>query len=111
MSYAFLDVKIGKSPSSRIIIELYEKDAPETCRFFKTLLSHPHGYKGTYFHRIIAEFMIQGGDVNTEEEPSIGIFPDKIENVDHPADKHGLVGMARTSAAENNAQFFISLGP
>lgn len=110
MSYAFLDVKIGGSPSSRIIIEIYEKDAPKTCRFFKSLLNHSHGYKGTRFHRIIEEFMIQGGDVKIEDT-LIGVIPDVMENVGHPVDKRGLVGLARTSAAENSAQFFITSVP
>jgi peptidyl-prolyl isomerase G (cyclophilin G) len=111
MSYAFLDVKIGNSASSRIIIQLYEKDAPETCRFFKFLLNHPHGYKGTHFHRIIEEFMIQGGNIDMEVDASIGTTPRMLENIDHPVDKRGLVGLARTSAAENNSQFFITLVP
>ena len=109
MSYAFLDVKIGQSPSSRIIIELYEKDAPETCRFFKSLLNHPNGYKGTGFHRVIEDFIIQGGDVDLEKYDSIGCAPDTLENSDHPVTQAGLVGLARTTAAENNAQFFITL--
>src|SRR5271154_3412699 len=111
MSYAFLDVKIGNSASSRIIIELYENDAPETCRFFKFLLNDTHGYKGTRFHRIVEEFMIQGGDIDMEVEASIGTAPRILENIDHPVDKRGLVGLARTSAAENNSQFFITLVP
>lgn len=109
MSYAFLDVKIGQSPSSRIIIELYEKDAPKTSRFFKSLLNHPNGYKGNRFHRVIEDFMIQGGDVDLEKYDSIGGAPDTLENADHPVDKSGLIGLARTTAAENNAQFFITL--
>ena len=94
MSYAFLDVKIGQSPSNRIILELYEKDAPETCRFFKSLLNHPQGYEGTRFHRVIEGFMIQGGDVDLEKQDSVGSAPDKLENADHPIDKAGLVGLA-----------------
>lgn len=109
MSYAFLDVKIGQSPSSRIVIELYEKDAPATCRFFKSLLNHPNGYKGTRFHRVIEDFMIQGGDVDLEKYDSIGGAPDTLENAEHSVNKAGLVGLARTTAAENNAQFFITL--
>jgi peptidyl-prolyl isomerase G (cyclophilin G) len=111
MSYTFLDVKIGQPPSSRIIIELYEKDAPETCRFFKLLLNHPNGYKGTRFHRVIEDFMIQGGDVDLEKYDSIGRAPDMLENADHPVDKAGLVFLARTTAAENNSQFFVNLVP
>ena len=111
MSYVFLDVQIGKSPSSRIIIELFETDAPETCRYFKSLLNQPNGYKGTRFHRIIEEFMIQGGDVKFENDDAAEAALEIMENMDHPIDKMGLVGLARRSAAENNPQFFITLAP
>src|SRR5579859_6348594 len=106
MSYAFLDISIGRAPSNRVIIELFDKIAPETCHFFKSLLSSSPGYKSTLFTRIIEDFMIQGGDV--PEEASLNC-PSEMENPTYPVDKPGLVGMARTSAAEKNAQFFITL--
>lgn len=106
MSYAFLDISIGKAPSNRVIIELFDKLAPETCHFFKSLLSSSPGYKSTLFTRVIEDFMIQGGDV--PEEASLN-WLSEMENQTYPVDKPGLVGMARTSAAEKNAQFFITL--
>jgi cyclophilin family peptidyl-prolyl cis-trans isomerase len=106
MSYAFLDISIGRAPSNRVIIELFDKIAPETCHFFKSLLSSSPGYKSTLFTRIIEDFMIQGGDV--PEEASLNC-PSEMENPTYAVDKPGLVGMARTSAAEKNAQFFITL--
>jgi len=109
MSYVFLDVRIGSSSSNRIIIELFEKDAPETCLFFKSIVNHPNGYKGTRFHRVIEEFMIQGGEIDLENDDAPGPAPDVMENVDHPVDKPGLVGLARSSARENTSQFFITL--
>jgi cyclophilin family peptidyl-prolyl cis-trans isomerase len=109
MSYAFLDVQIGKSPSNRIIIELFDRAAPETCRFFKSLLNHPHGYNGTRFNRVIEDFLIQGGDVKVEDDDSIEQTPTPMENSDHAFDERGLVGLAKTTATENNAQFFVTL--
>jgi cyclophilin family peptidyl-prolyl cis-trans isomerase len=110
MSYAFLDIRIGNSPSNRVIIQLFEEDAPETCKFFKSLLSHENGYRGTRFERVIEEFMIQGGDVGMEDDVSIPRGPDSMESIERAVDKPGLVGLARKSVAEINAQFFITLG-
>jgi cyclophilin family peptidyl-prolyl cis-trans isomerase len=110
MSYAFLDIRIGNSPSNRVVIQLFEDDAPKTGKFFKSLLSHENGYKGTRFQRVIEEFMIQGGDVAVEDDASIPSGPATMENVERAVNKPGLVGLARKSVAEFNAQFFITLG-
>jgi peptidyl-prolyl isomerase G (cyclophilin G) len=112
MSYVFLDIAIGREPSNRLIVELFEKDAPQACLYFRALVNHPQGYKRSHFHRVIEEFMIQGGDVDLEAlAPSIDGAPETLENKNHPVDKAGLVGLARTSLAENNPQFFITLVP
>lgn len=110
MAYIFLDVQIGKSPPNRVIIQLFERDAPETCGYFKLLLNHPNGYRGTRFNRIIKEFIIQGGDVSPHDD-SIPAAPHVMENIALPLDKAGLVGLARGSASENSGQFFITLVP
>lgn len=110
MSYAFLDLRIGNLITNRVVIRLFDEDAPETCTFFRSLLSHENGYKRTRFQRVIAQFMIQGGDVDMEDDTSIPRGPDKMENLDRVVDKPGLVGLARKHVAESNAQFFITLG-
>jgi peptidyl-prolyl isomerase G (cyclophilin G) len=112
MSYVFLDATIGSEPSNRLIIELFEKEAPQACLFFKALVNHPQGYKRSHFHRVIEDFMIQGGDVDLEAlAPSIDDFPKTLENESFPVDKAGLVGLAMTNVAENNPQFFVTLAP
>ena len=112
MSYVFLDVAIGNESSNRLIIELFEKEAPEACRYFKSLVNHPQGYTRSHFHRVIEEFMIQGGDVDVDAlAPSIDETPRRLENEDYAMDKPGLVGLAMTSPAEINPQFFITLVP
>ena len=106
MSFVFLDISIGKAASHRIIIELFDTLAPKTCLFFKSMLSSSPGYKHTAFHRIIEDFMIQGGSI--PDSTSLNC-PPEMENTAYPIDREGLVGLARTSPAEKNAQFFITL--
>src|SRR6202035_1435179 len=106
MSIVFLDISIAKGPSHRVIIELFDNLAPETCHFFKSLLTSSPGYKSSPFHRVIEDFMIQGGDIPADDSLR---YPAEMENQTYPVDRAGIVGMARTNAAENNAQFFITL--
>lgn len=66
----FFDVTIGETPSGRIKLELFTSVTPRTCENFRQLCTGEFikdgksiGYKGAPFHRIIKDFMIQGGDV------------------------------------------------
>ena len=66
----FLDVAIANKQAGRLIIELFAKDCPKTAENFrqfctgehKSSLGKPQGYKTSKFHRVIPNFMIQGGD-------------------------------------------------
>ncbi len=55
-----------ETAQGRVVIQLDEKAAPKTCANFKKLVQQGF-YDGTYFHRVIAGFMIQGGDPNTKD--------------------------------------------
>jgi peptidyl-prolyl cis-trans isomerase B (cyclophilin B) len=60
----FFDVKIGGEPAGRIIIGLFGNVVPKTVNNFAQLAQNPigYGYKGSTFHRVIKDFMIQSGD-------------------------------------------------
>lgn len=117
---AFLDVSIGGKQCGRIVIELYNEKAPKACANFLALLPQ---YKGTYFHRIIKNFMIQGGDIQygqaaeyNDTSVGSGLHPDGLaledENLDQLLDKPFMVCMANSGHKDSNgSQFFITTAP
>ncbi|MCJ1398795.1 hypothetical protein MMC11_001996 [Xylographa trunciseda] len=120
----FLDVQIGTQPAGRIVIELFTDRTPKTCENFRAICtashtshgaSKPLTYKMSHFHRIIDEFMVQGGDITAGDGTggqSIydGDFAD--ENIGwREIDAAGLVCMANRGKGTNSSQFFITLAP
>jgi len=91
----------------KIVVELFAKDAPKTVNNF-VFLARDHFYDGTIFHRVIADFMIQGGDPTGTGRGGPGYrFPDEIEGNPH---KHqvGTLSMANAGPNTNGSQFFIT---
>jgi cyclophilin family peptidyl-prolyl cis-trans isomerase len=90
-----------------IAIELYDEDAPKTVANFKKLAGEGF-YDGVIFHRIIRDFMIQGGDPTGTGSGGPGYtFEDEIN--DHKIVR-GALAMANAGPNTNGSQFFIVTG-
>ena len=90
-----------------IVCELFAKDAPKTVNNF-VFLARDKFYDGTTFHRVIANFMIQGGDPEGSGRGGPGYrFEDEIQgrNNNH---KVGSLSMANAGPNTNGSQFFIT---
>ena len=90
-----------------IVCDLYAKDAPNTVSNF-VFLARDHFYDGTKFHRVIADFMIQGGDPEGTGAGGPGYrFADEVRNNPHKHQR-GSLSMANAGPNTNGSQFFIT---
>jgi cyclophilin family peptidyl-prolyl cis-trans isomerase len=99
-----------KTNHGDISVELYDEKAPVSCENFLQYIKDGH-FDGTIFHRVIPNFMIQGGGM--EEDMSSRPTRDPIKNEADNGEKNerGTLAMARTGAVDSaTSQFFINLG-
>jgi len=92
-----------------IEIELFEKEAPESVKNFLQYVDDGH-YAGTIFHRVIADFMIQGGGMDAGFSSKKTRAPIKNEAKNGLKNERGTLAMARTNDINSaTSQFFINL--
>jgi len=132
----FFDIAINGEHIGRVVMELYKQDVPKTAENFRQLClgthNHPQTgrplhYKGTQFHRVIKDFMVQGGDVITGGDSFIGEdglslgggysiygpgFADEAFAADLRHDRPFVLSMVKAQGRQdsNASQFFITVG-
>jgi peptidyl-prolyl isomerase D len=115
-SRVYFDIKIGNAPAGRVTFELFDDVVPKTAENFRCLCTGEKGigkagkplhYKGSIFHRVIKQFMIQGGDFTAGNGTGgESIYGEKFadENFEYKHDRPFLLSMANAGPGKSNSK-------
>lgn len=115
----YFDITIGNEgeegfESGRVVFEVFSEDVPKSGENFRALCTGEKGpeytYKGNCFHRIISNFMMQGGDTTAGNGTGgLSIYGEKFadEQVWFPHTHKGVLSMANAGPDTNGSQFFV----
>ena len=96
-----------------IEVKLFDDIAPKTVENFKGLVEKGY-YNGTIFHRVIKNFMVQGGDPTGTGRGGASLWGGKFADELNPQvkfDRRGILAMANAGPNTNGSQFFITTAP
>lgn len=120
--HCFMELSVGGEPRGRLVFQLFDDLVPKTAANFAALCAGTTvgdkrlHYAGCPFHRLVAGFVLQGGDLVAGDGSGSAciygyydVFPD--ERLDLPHSRPGVLSMANMGRDSNGCQFFITLQP